>query len=242
MFKLVRYFIKTIFISFYEDGEFFVVKKTITYKNKIIKNHTFKFRKNVFKEFINLILIEYNQVYISTFVDSFNQGIALKKSDEVYCLDLENYCIYVDKTELNQFYKKMRQFKVDFIFSPYLLLHFIHRNKPNTIYLIITPSFVILTIYENRDYPKYSKTYPFKIDIDIENGELVEFLKYSIKEYYENYSDNFLENIYIFYDDIKKEFIDCVKNEVKLLGLDVESKNIDVLLLLNQIAQKELNV
>jgi len=73
-----------------------------------------------------------------------------------------------------------------------------------------------------------------------EENEIINFIKDSIKDYYENYSNDFIENIYLFKNyDFDTSFIQELKDE---LFIDIEIKNIKILEELNNLAKKDINV
>ena len=70
--------------------------------------------------------------------------------------------------------------------------------------------------------------------------EIVEFLKNSLKEYYENYSNNFVENIYLLHNqNISTKFTKIIQDE---LFLEIKPQQIDLLETINNLAIKESNV
>ena len=70
--------------------------------------------------------------------------------------------------------------------------------------------------------------------------EIVEFLKNSLKEYYENYSNNFVENIYLLHNqNISTKFTKIIQDE---LFLEIKPQQIDLLETINNLAIKENNV
>ena len=316
MFKLAKYFIKQTLLSFFKKGDNYLVQKQIVKNNKILEKVEFEFNEAELKQFIKSCFIENTQTYISTIIDTFNQGVVDSCShskykelginlDNIKILCLKDYSIFIGLYELNMFQKKMQKFNVDFIFSPYLLIDVNKKNTQNSLYILITDNFVIVLIYEDSIKPKYSNIYQFKldeetdsleeheeienIDEEIENIDLVDdiedlegideldenidssiddindieddlskdeniddivevkneietldFIKNSIKDYYENYSDNFLEYGYIFYDtEISKKLISNIENET---FLEIKSEKMDILSTINSLALKETNV
>jgi len=70
--------------------------------------------------------------------------------------------------------------------------------------------------------------------------ETIDFIKNSIKDYYESYSDKFLENGYIFYDeDISNKFVKNIEEET---FLEIKQEKIDILDIINDLSLKEINV
>ena len=318
MFKLIQYFIKETLIAFYKTKDKYIVQKREVKNNKILSSENFEFEEEEFINFINSCFIENTQTYVSTIIDTFNQGIVDSCShskykelginlDNIKILCLKDYSIFIGLYEINQFQKKMKKFKIDYIFSPYLLIDLNKKDTNNSLYILLTDSFIIILIYEDAKKPKYSNIYHFKLednidkttsdeendidtfddiddlvddieeiddienldeDIDdvdslddIENMqtdqnddsniqeeisdvkneiESLDFIKNSIKDYYENYSDNFLEYGYIFYEDeMSNKFITHIENET---FLEIKKEKIDILSIINDLALKEINV
>lgn len=318
MFKLIQYFIKETLIAFYKTKDKYIVQKREVKNNKILSSENFEFEEEEFINFINSCFIENTQTYVSTIIDTFNQGIVDSCShskykelginlDNIKILCLKDYSIFIGLYEINQFQKKMKKFKIDYIFSPYLLIDLNKKDTNNSLYILLTDSFIIILIYEDAKKPKYSNIYQFKFednidkttsdeendidtfddiddlvddieeiddienldeDIDdvdslddIENMqtdqnddsniqeeisdvkneiESLDFIKNSIKDYYENYSDNFLEYGYIFYEDeTSDKFITHIENET---FLEIKKEKIDILNIINDLALKEINV
>jgi hypothetical protein len=73
-----------------------------------------------------------------------------------------------------------------------------------------------------------------------EETEIINFIKNSIKDYYENYSDDFIENITILKNyEFNTKFLKELEDE---LLVTIKIKNIDILDDINVLARKELNV
>ena len=318
--KLTTLFFKKTFISFYKENQVFYINKQIIQNNKILSNDNLSFEKEEeFLKFISDSSIENTQTYISTLIDNFNQGIIDSCSqhkykelginiDNIKILCLKDYSIFIGLYELNSFKKEIEKYRVDFIFSPYLIIDLHKKTIKNNIYLLLTSQFLILVIYSN-DKPIYSNIHQFKIednniednkikksidnddissfdddigiiediddiedmdDIDnlddsldniddIDNMEIpklnetemkndilntkfeleiLEFIKTSIKDYYNNYNSDFLENLYILKQDDEKyeKLIETLQDE---LLLKIVMEKIDILKDLNELAIKE---
>jgi len=323
MYRLVKYFLKTTFISFYQEKKQFIVQKRVVKNENILSQEEFKFEENEFLTFIKSCFIENTQTYISTIIDTFNQGCVDSCSHSRYkeiginienikILCLKNYSIFIGLYELNEFNKNMQQYKIDFVFSPYLLIDINNKKTKNTLYLLITKNFVAIIIYEKPLIPLYSNIYQLKVEITNNNSQLensntdeeldgidddidliediedlddlddldelndnideniddefgdiedetnnnkniqedmsemkneldtIEFLKNSIKDYYESYSDNFLDYIHIFHNgEISDKFIQTIKDETLL---DISLEKINILSIINDLALKEIDV
>ena len=327
--RLKNFLFTETFISFYKKEHKFEVLKESIKREKIIDRDRKEFdNEEEFIKFIEQSLIENTQTYISTLINNFNQGIvdscsAQKyrelgiNSENIKIICLGKHSIFIELYELNMFKKEIEKFKVDFIFSPYLIIEFKqYRNSKNILYVLITEELILNIAYKNNK-PIYSNIHQFQIedetlidnseltdeqkkdndidlidDIDdieeiegldeindieeleeldneleqIENIEdievpsspteqavskeeiekskmeieIIEFLKNSVKEYYnESPESDFIEKIVIFAEEpLKEEVIINLKEE---LLLDIESKKIDILEILNQIAKEEVN-
>ena len=315
----MQFFVKETLVSFYQEHEVYKVQKRIVKNNKTLSEEYFEFSEEEFLSFIKSCFIENTQTYISTIIDTFNQGCVDSCThskykelginlDNIKILCLKDYSIFIGLYELNNFQKKLNKFKIDFVFSPYLLIDLNKKKTPNSLYVLYSNSFVILLIYEDGIKPKYSNIYQFKLEetndiiqnedeediediediddlvedieeiddienledtlddsidetlaeddgdnIDLEHTniqdditsvkneiEAIEFIKNSIKDYYESYSDNFLENGYLLYnDDISNKFVESIQNEILL---DISKEKVDILSIINDLALKEIDV
>jgi hypothetical protein len=73
-----------------------------------------------------------------------------------------------------------------------------------------------------------------------EETEIINFIKNSIKDYYENYSDDFIENIYILKTyELDTKFLKDIEDE---LLVTVKVKEIDILDNINLLARKDIDV
>jgi len=314
MFKLIKYFFKETLISFYQEKDKFFVQKRVIKKEKILSEEIFEFEKDEFLKFINISFMENTQTYISTIIDTFNQGIVNSCNhskykelginiDNIKILCLKDFSVFIGLYELNEFKKEITQYKVDFIFSPYLIIQENSTKKDNTLYILISNNFASLIIYKNKEII-YSNTLQLEdnstpqqiedikdndsvlddiddlvddiddldsLDDDLDDLEniddidsidelphtnedninsqlettknelnIVEFIKNSIKDYYENYEANFLEQIEIMYNkEISNNLLKTLKDETLL---EIETKECDLLSNINNLALKEINV
>jgi hypothetical protein len=73
-----------------------------------------------------------------------------------------------------------------------------------------------------------------------EETEIINFIKNSIKDYYENYSDDFLENIYLLKGyEFDTKFLKDIEDE---LFLEIKTEDINILNNINLLARKDLDV
>ncbi|NPA54933.1 MAG: hypothetical protein GXO40_01045 [Epsilonproteobacteria bacterium] len=335
----MKLFMKEIFVAFYKDENTFHTQKLVIKNDKIIHKEEFEFTQEELMNFINDCFMESTQTYVSTFIDTFNQGCVDSCSKTRYkelginidnlkilCLE-DKYSIFVGLYELNLFQKEVERFRVDYIFSVFLLLD-IHKTKqPNSIYVLFTSTFVAAVIYTDGIRPTYSNIYQFStvsdddeymededfdsdmsdiefdevdilddigdigdieevdtqdLDSDIDEQaeanlekldnldnieeldddqianlqpedddiddianvkaeiEALDFIKNCIKEYYDDYADDFLQECNFFYTTkISKNFIKDIESET---ALDIKADDLDILDTINQLAMKEHNV
>ncbi len=284
-------FIKTVYISFYKDEEYKLLCE-IKKNNKTLESLKKEFdSKEKLIEFINIYLEDYARVYISTFVNSINQGIVPSCNKNEYkkreieienikylCIN-NNYSIYISIYDLMTI-KKEFPFEIDFIYSIFAPIDFTAKHRNNTFYVLILQEKIAIIGYKNN-IPIYSDIFELKeendendeveddielleeIDLEDEISEdieeeaenieieekpedltlttiehnIVKNLKDAIKDYYENYSDDFLEKI-IFLDTIN------IGNDIKKLTedellLDSNIINFDLPKILNILSERE---
>ena len=287
-------FIKKAFISFYKNDEKYKLLIEIIKNDKLIESQIKELNdKKELKELIKEIKEDYPQHYISTFLQTINQGAVPSCNKQEYLkreIEIENinliciknaYSFFVSMYDLVKL-KKEYNFNIDFIFSIFAPIDFYSKKRNNYMYVLILNNQIAIIAYKDN-IPLYSdisiiqkeespEEEPEDIelleDIDIdeeisedieeeaENMELtestndlektetefqiIEILKKSIKEYYENYSDDFLEKI-ILLDTI--EMGDTIKKLIKdELLMDTEIVKFDLLKTLNYLAKGEINV
>ena len=314
MFSIIKFFIKKTFISYYIEDDIFYTQKIIVKNDKIIEKYEDKFKnEEEFLKFIKISLIENTQTYISTLIMTYNQGCLDSCSHKRYKefgINIENikilcinnkFSIFIGLFELQEFKKNVEKYKVDLIYSPYLIIENNKEITKNTLYALITKKNIILSIYKD-EYPLYSSIYEFKkedaetnlnddetntnlfddeipiddveeiddlddldsLDENIEEGlddlededeldknekdfinikeetEIINFIKNSIKDYYENYSDDFLENIYLLKTyELETNFLKELEDE---LFVNVKTKKVNILDNINLLARKDIDV
>ena len=283
----VEKFIKKAYISFYKNKKYHLFCE-IKKNKKIIEilKKDFDEKKDLEKEILN-IQDDYAQYYISTIIDTINQGIiptCEKKEMKNYGIDVENinyiciknYSIYASLYDIVTI-KKNYKFNIDFLYSIFAPIDFFAKKRNNYLYVLILNEKIALVAYKNNK-PLYCDIEVFKeedeeyiepIDeLEIENDDLseeisesieeeakninleepeieksniefniIEKIKNFIKEYYENYSDEFIEKI-IFLDtvDVGESLKKIVNDE---LLLESEIIKFDLLKILNQISERE---
>ena len=285
--------VKKAFISFYEDNEKYHLFIEITKNNKIIEAIKKEFEnKKEFSNTIKELKEDYPQHYISTIIQTLNQGVLascskqefLKKEIEIenikYICIKNRYSFYVSIYDLSKL-KKEYKFNIDFIFPIFAPIDFFAKKKNNYMYILILNKQVAILAYKDN-IPIYSdisiihkeenveedEDIELLEDIDIEEEiaedieeeaesmdleepesdlettdiefQIMKILKDSIKEYYEHYSDDFLEKIVIL-DTIKIGHTIKKLLEDELL-MESEVIHFELLKILNELAKGELNV
>ena len=276
---MLEKFIKRAFVSFYEDEKIFFFLEIIRNK-KILSKQKLEFESKIeLEKKIEEIKEDYPQTYISTIIDSLNQGVAptcnkkyfLEKEIEVENLKIlciKGYSFYVSIYDLNSFRKKFN-FELDFIYSIFAPIDFIAKKRNNYFYLLLLETKIAILGYQN-EVPIYfdleiveeesEEDVEILDDIDIlddlsedieeesehidletpsietssKESKILDMLKNSIKDYYENYSSEFLEKIVILDTiNIKEDIKKIIEDE---LFIDTEIKKFDLLKTLNEMS------
>ena len=284
-------FIKKAFISFYKENEKYKLLIEIIQNNSVIKSQTKEFnKKKELKETINEIKEDYPQHFISTLLQTINQGVVPSCSKQEFLnkeIDIENinficikntYSFYVSIYDLVKL-KKEYPFSLDFIFSMFAPIDFYAKKRDNYMYVLILNNQISIMAYK-KNIPIYAdisimqkeeitKEEDMELleDIDIEEEisedieeeaqnmnleepstlettnmefQIIENLKTSIKEYYNNYSDDFLEKIVLLNTtEIGETIKKLIEDE---LLMDSEMIKFDLLKTLNLLARGEINV
>ncbi len=287
----IEKFIKKVYISFYFDEKYKFLCE-IQRNQKIIDTIKKEFddKESLVNE-INNILEDYTQVFISTFVNTINQGVipSCNKSEfKKRNIEIENiksiciknkYSFFISIYDLMTI-KKNYPFEIDYLYSIFAPIDFYAKKRNNYLYVLILKEKIALLAYKDN-IPIFSDIFELKeddqidneveedielledIDLDEEISEdieeeaqnidlkeqsenlelssiehsIIKSLKEAIKEYYENYSDDFLEKI-IFLDTIK------IGNSLKKLTkdellLDNNIISFDLLNIINKISERE---
>ena len=287
-------FIKKAFISFYKDDEKYKLFIEIIKNNKIIETKTKELNEiKELKEEIRELKEDYPQHYISTFLNTINQGVIPGCSKQEFLkreIEIENinficikstYSFYVSMYDLVKL-KKEYPFSIDFIFSIFAPIDFYAKKRNNYMYVLILNNQIAIIAYKDN-IPLYSdisiiqkeeaseeeaEDMELLEDIDIEEEiaedieeeaesmelnepesdlektniefQIINMLKNSIKEYYEHYSDDFLEKI-ILLDTIEAGNTLKKLIEDELL-MQSEIIKFDMLKTLNDISRGEIDV
>ena len=280
---MLEKFIKRAFFSFYFDRNFHSLLE-VKRNKKLILKETYEFKeKNDLEKKINEIVDEYPQNFISTVIDTINQGVipSCSKKDfinkgidieNIKIVCIKNYSFYVSIYELLSLQKEFK-FDIDFIYSIFAPIDYTARKKHNSFYVLLLNSKVVSIGYQNN-LPLYfdleiindednDEDDEFLDDIDIlddlsddiedesesldldeinkknsKEDEIFEILQKMIKDYYENYSDEFLEKIVIL-DTINMEKSLKKKIEDELF-IETDIKKFDLLKILNELSEKDV--
>jgi len=286
-------FIKKAFISFYQEDEKYKLLIEIVKNDKLINSENKELNnKKELKELIKELKEDYPQHYISTILNTINQGIVPSCNKQEYLkreIEIENinficiknrYSFYISMYDLVKL-KKEYNFDIDFIFSIFAPIDFYAKKKDNYMYVLILknqtfiiaykkniPIYADISFIEKEKFSEEPEDVELLEDIDIEEEissdieeeienlhtqepednlkkteiefQIIEILKKSIKEYYDNYSDDFLEKI-ILLDTINMG--DTIKKLIEdELLMENEIIKFDLLKTLNELAKGELNV
>jgi len=280
----IEKFIKKVYISFYKDENYKFLLE-IKKNNKLLSTEKEEFEeKKELIEKIESIFENYTQVYISTIIDSINQGVIPSCQKNEYKkrrIELNNikyiciknkYSFYTSLYDLMNL-KKEYPFDIDFLYSIFAPIDFFAKKRNNYFYVLILKEKMAILGYKDElpifyDIIELSEDTKKEIndveedvelleDIDLEIDEIsenieeeaqnldieeeptetlsltsiedkiIKNLQNSIKEYYTNYSDDFLEKI-IFLDTIN-------------LSKDLKQLTEDKIMLDNEIITFDLN-
>jgi len=158
---LKELFSKPSFIAFYKDEEKYLLLCERYKKNTLINSETKTFEdKKSLSKYINEIIEDNPQTYVSTVLLSQNQGVVPscdKKTYKEMKIDIESvkmtciknsYSFYTTIYELN-FIKKEHPY-IDFLYSAFAVIDFKSTLKHNTLYVLTTKEYSFFLIYQNK--------------------------------------------------------------------------------------------
>ena len=167
-------------IAFYKEEDQYKLLNEKYKKNQVIFSETKEFKnKKEMTEYIDLVIEDNPQTYISTFIDSPNQGVVPSCNKQKYKelgIDIENikflciknkYSFYTTLYELVELKKTYA--KLDFLYSAFALIDFTSTLRHNALYILTTKEFSYVLIYNNH-IPVFSDIFP----ITEENAETSE--------------------------------------------------------------------
>jgi len=278
----IEKFIKKVYISFYKDKTYkFLLEIKKNKKLLETSKEEFETKEGLYNK-IKELFEEYTQIYISTLIDTINQGVIpscqkseyKKKEIEIenikYICIKNRYSFYASLYDIIKI-KKEYSFDIDFLYSIFAPIDFFAKKRDNYFYVLILENKIAILGYKGN-IPVFSDIIEFieeehneededdielleDIDLDIDEisenieeeaeildldetlpeelkstpkeNQIIKNLQNSIKEYYTNYSDDFLEKI-VFLDTIN-------------IGEDIKKLTEDELLLDSEIIKFDLN-
>jgi len=223
----LKRFIKQQFVSFYYDENYKLLTQ-IYKRNSLLEENLLEFQnKKELQNKITHLLEEMPQTYISTIIQSVNQGVipTCKKAEfSKFDIEIENikyiciknkYAIYtsifdiVDAEKLN----------TDFLYSVFSLIDYKATKKINSLYIIIAKEKFYLLIY-NQNIAVYTDIFEKMQDFDDNqdtNDDIIEDLDDNIIE---DLDDDIIEDL----DDI-----DDIQEEDKKINTNMEMDIINFL-------------
>jgi len=206
---LLKRFVKQQFVSFYHDEKYKLL--TQIYKNsKLLEENSFEFEeKKELQQKINSLLQEIPQTYVSSVIQSINQGViptCKKKEFLNFNIEIENikyicinnkYAIYSSIFDIMD----IQKLNTDFIYSMFALIDYKAKKKINSLYLLITKENFYLLIY-NQNKASYADIFE-KIEDILKEDDIVEDISDDI-DVIEDLDDDIIEDIDDL-DDIQEE-------------------------------------
>ncbi len=290
------WFLKKQFISFIEEEKIKTLCETVK-KENIISYEEKEFET---KKELETYIVEKNedipQTYISTIINTINQGVLNSCSKQKYLekeIDYDNikmicinnkYSFFVSLFDLNKLQKEY-MFPLDFVYSPFSVIDYMAKERKNRFYIMVFEKYCAVLGYENF-VPIYSDIVFFKQneeseiedveniedidDIDIlddsiedisediddeidetdtleeklntlttpKESQILEIIKNAIKEYYDEYSSDFVEKIVILDTlGIDIEITKIIEDEVLI---ECGYKKTEILKILNRISRESV--
>ena len=290
----LKKFFKRQFISFYFDNKYKLLLEHVK-NNKVIDSIEKEFEeKKDIEKFIKEKIDEIPQTFVSTILQTLNQGVIDSCSKQKY-LDkdidfdnvkircINNYSFYASIYDITKLLKEY-SFNIDFLYSIFAPIDFFAKERKNRFYVLVLNNYIAILGYENfkpiysdliilnsdeeeneeeiiediEDIDLLNEIEEESIDENIENIDeadineneelenkienlttnievkILNSLKESIKEYYEHYSNDFIEKIIIL-DTIGIDItINSLIEEELLITSEIE--NFDLLKIINRIS------
>jgi len=182
-------------IAFYKDENIYRMLHEQYKKNKIIHTEKKEFEsKHDLVKYIKEIADDNPQTYVSTFIDSPNQGVVPSCEKHTYKqmgIDYENIkmvCInnkYSFYTTIYEILEIKKEFKfLDFLYSAFTIIDFNSSLKHNVLYVLITKEYSYFLIYYNH-IPVFSDIFEIEEEILNEENEIEEISDMDIVEEFE---------------------------------------------------------
>jgi len=218
----VEKFIKKAYISFYKNDKYHLYCE-IKRNGKTLESFKKEFeeKKDLENEIAN-IKEDYTQYYISTIIDTINQGVIPscdKKTIKKYDIDIENinyichnnYSIYASIYDIMTL-KKKYNFEIDYIFSVFAPVDFFAKKRNNYLYVLILDKKIAAVAYKNNK-PLYSDIEIFE-EIKDENDDFIEPL----------------DDLDIINEDLSEDISENIEEEAENVDLEdtkIEKSNIE---------------
>ncbi|GAB6074316.1 hypothetical protein [Nautilia lithotrophica] len=214
-------------IAFYKtEGKYKLLNEQYK-KNKIIFSETKEFEnKKDLKQYIDAVIEDNPQTYVSSFIASQNQGIVPSCDKHKYKevgIDIENikivcinnkYSFYTTLYELMEI-KKEYPF-IDFLYSVFAIIDQNSTLRHNSLYILSTEEFSYILIYQDH-IPVFGDIFDTKEEQTNEEEDIEDISDMDIVEDFDETLDEDIENI---------EEPEIEENE-NIEHLNIESKIID---------------
>ncbi len=221
----VEKFIKKAYVSFYKNNKYRFYCE-IKKNDKTIDSFSKEFedKKDLENEIEN-IKEDYAQYFISTVIDTINQGVipsCSKKEMKKYDIDVDNikyvcinnsYSIYTSLYDIVSI-KKNYSFEIDYLYSIFAPIDFFAKKRNNYLYVLIMDNKIALSAYKN-DKPVYS-------DIEIFNEE-------TASEETEDFIEP-IDELDIANEDLSEDISENIEEEAQSIDLEepkIEKSNIE---------------
>jgi len=174
----LKKFIKKQFVSFYYDEKYILLIQ-IYKNNKLLNEISIEFQhKKELKEKISYLSKRIPQTFISTVIQTVNQGIiptCKKKEFLDFNIEIDNikyicinnkYALYTSIFDILE----TQKLNTDFIYSIFALIDYKAKKKINSLYLLITKQMFYIVIY-NENKALYSDIFENTDNISAHNEE-----------------------------------------------------------------------
>lgn len=168
--KIKKKLIKIDLISYYLKDEIYYVLKNRLKNDELIEIEKNEFSKDELANYIRESLAKNSFTYISTYVNSVNQGVVNSCSHNYYKeigIDINNikilciknqFSIFIGMYDFNNLKKDNEMFKFDYLYSPFVIIYN-YKVENNSAYLLTFEDNVVLMI--TTDKPIYGNIHYF---------------------------------------------------------------------------------
>jgi hypothetical protein len=265
-------FIKKQFVSFYKENNSYKLLKEIYKNRKLLIEETMILKsKKELKHTLKNLLEEIPQTYISTIIQSLNQGVIptcnknkfieydIESIEDIKYICINNkYTIYTSIFDLKDLKREIKE--IDFIYSIFGLIDYKVNTKNNNLYILITKDkYYLIIYYKNKAIfsdilEKNNKKDFFE---NFENDEIIEDIENEIIDDIENLEDlenennkNIENNLLSFIESALEEYYkkyadDFIENIIIFDSNNIlDDKTIDLIKnnLLIETIKKEINI